>query len=83
MKRLAGFANAIAKLDGNSGGDDGSNVSVNPDAFTIHASAAREEDRARGREAPATLPSGDDIIEFVPSTGVSVLGELTRVLQWG
>lgn len=77
MRRLAGFANAIAKLDGDSGGDDGSNVSVSPDAFAIHASAAREEGRAGRREAPATLPRGDDRIEFVPSTGVTVLGELT------
>lgn len=83
MRKLAGFVKAIARLDADNGGDEGSNVSVSPDAFAIHASAAREEDRKGGCEAPANFPRGDDRIEFVPSTGVIVLGELTRVLQRG
>lgn len=83
IRRLAGLVNAIARFDEDSVGDDGSNVSVNPDAFVIHASAAREKDCAGGWEAPVPLPRDDDKIEFVPSTCVSVLGELTRVLQRG
>lgn len=80
MRRLAGLANAIARFDGDNVGDEGSNVSVNPDAFVILASAVGEKDRMGGREAPAPLP-GDDKMEFVPSTRVIVLGELIRVLH--
>jgi len=82
MKRLAGFVSAIAKFDGDNGGDDGSNVSVNPDTFVILASADDEKDRVGGWEAPVPLPRDDKIV-CVPSTGISVLGELIRVLQRG
>jgi hypothetical protein len=37
MRRLAGLVNAIARFDGDNVGDEGSNVSVNPDAFVILA----------------------------------------------
>ena len=77
IRRLAGLVNTIARFDGDNGGDDGSNVSVSPDAFVIHVSAAREKDCAGGWEAPVPLPRDADKIVFVPSTCVSVLGELT------
>jgi len=77
MRRLAGLVNAIAKFDGDSVGDDGSNVSVNPDTFVILASAFGEKDRVGGWEAPVPLP-GDDKIEFVPSTGIVASGEMLQ-----
>lgn len=83
IKRLAGLVNAIARFDEDNVGDDGSNVSVNPDTFVIRVLGPRERDRAGGWETPAPLPRIDDEIEFVPSTGVSVSGELNRVLQGG
>jgi len=75
MRRLAGFVNAIARFDGDNVGDDGSNVSVNPDTFVILASAVCEKDRAGGWETLVPFPR-DDKIEFVPSTGVAAPGEL-------
>jgi len=75
MRRLAGLVNAITKFDGDNVGDEGSNVSVNPDTFVILASAFGEKDRVAEWEAPVPLPR-DDKIEFVPSTGVVVSGEM-------
>lgn len=75
MRRLAGLANATARFDGDNVGDEGSNVSVNPDTFVILSSAACEMDRAGGWGTPVPLLR-DDKIEFVPSTGVTASGEL-------
>lgn len=83
MRRFAGLVNAIARFDDDNVGDEGSNVSVNPDTFVIPALGVRERDRVGGLEAPGVLPRGDDKIKFVPSTGMSVSGELTRGLQRG
>lgn len=82
IRRLAGLVSAIAKFDEDDVGDEGSNVSANPDSFVIRALGLREGDLVGGLEAPAPLPRNDKI-EFVPSTGVPVLRELPRVLRRG
>ena len=82
MRRLAGLATAIAKFDGDNGGDEGSNVSVNPDTFVILASAVGEKDRVGGWEAPVPLPRDDKIV-FAPSTGIAAIGDVIRVLPRG
>lgn len=80
---IAGLVNAAARLDEDKVRDEGSNASSSSDPFVIRVLEDREGDRVEGWEDPAPLPLDDDKMEFAPSTGVSVRGELTRALRGG